>query len=413
MAQDSRERFLRYVQVHTTSDDQSTTKPSTPQQWDLLRKLFEECKTLGLDDVHMSETGFVYATLPSNLEPSSDGDPCEPFALLAHVDTSPEQPGHGVRPVCHENWDGSPIRFQDDATLVLTPDDSEELADFRGDTIITASGRTLLGADDKAGVAEIMTALATLRRFPELPHGEIRACFTTDEEIGRGTQGIELERLPRYCYTMDGSYPGELETECFNAWRSEIRFRGVGVHPGLAKGKMVNAIAIASRYVADLPEAETPEQADDRDGFYYVFSVSGDCENALVQLITRDFERDTNQRRNAFLQSLARRYEERYPRLMVTVESREQYRNMRDILAGHPRVTERAQRAIEDAGLTVRRKAIRGGTDGSLLSQLGHPTPNVFAGGMLFHSRKEWIAASSLAKAAETIVHLARRWTES
>ncbi|MGE3164303.1 MAG: peptidase T [Planctomycetota bacterium] len=408
LADDSKERFLRYVQVHTTSNDSSKTKPSTAVQWDLLRLLADECRALGLHDVHLGETGFVYATLPA-----TPGIACAPFGLLAHVDTSPEQPGDGVRPVCHENWDGAPIRFPDDPDLVLTPTDSEELSDFRGDTIITASGRTLLGADDKAGVAEIMAALATLQRFPELLHGEIRACFTTDEEIGRGTQGIELARLPRYCYTLDGSYPGELETECFNAWRAEIRFQGVGVHPGLAKDKLVNAIASAARYVAELPEAETPERTAGRDGFYYVFAVQGDCENALVQLIVRDFEREENLRRNAFLHELARRYEERYPRLSVVVECREQYRNMRDILASHPRVTELAHRAIEDAGLVVRRKAIRGGTDGSLLSQLGHPTPNIFAGGLLFHSRKEWIAASSLAKAAETIVHLARRWTEA
>lgn len=408
LAENALERFLRYVQIHTTSDETSETNPSTEGQWDLLRLLAEECQALGLADVHLGDTGYVYATLPP-----SEGVQCEPFGLLAHVDTSPEQPGKDVKPVCHENWDGSPIAFADDSDLTLAPADCEELGHFVGDTIITASGKTLLGADNKAGVAEIMAALAAFSQFPDLPHGEVRVCFTTDEEIGRGTRGMDLERLPRYCYTLDGAYPGELETECFNAWRADIAFHGVGVHPGFAKDKLVNAITIASRFVADLPEDESPERTDDRDGFYYVFSVGGDCENAQVQLITRDFERQENERRNHFLEELAKKYESRYPGLAIDLEIQEQYRNMRDILAEHPHVAQLAQQAIEDTGLEVIRKAIRGGTDGSLLTQLGHPTPNIFTGGLMFHSRREWIAASSLQKAAETVVHLARRWTES
>lgn len=407
MEADARARLLRYVQVYTTSDETSDTDPSTARQLDLLRLLADECRELGLSDVALADTGYVYATLPSQ-----QGVAAPAIGLLAHVDTSPEQPGENVRPVCHENWDGAPIEFADDPQLQLTPADCEELADFKGDTIITASGKTLLGADNKAGVAEIMAAMATMQRYPELPHAEVRVCFTSDEEIGRGTQGIDLGRLPTYCYTIDGGYPGELEAECFNAWRADITFHGVGVHAGYAKDKLVNAVMIASRFLADIPEADCAENSSDRQGFYYVFSVQGDTEKAEVQLILRDFERHGNEERCRFLADLCRAYEERYPRAKIELETHEQYRNMRDILAEHPRVVDIAHQAIEDAGVDVLRRAIRGGTDGSLLSQVGHPTPNIFTGGMLFHSRKEWIASSSLRKATETIVHLARRWAE-
>lgn len=405
MAREAKERFLRYVTVYTTSDENSESDPSTPRQMDLLRMLAQECEELGLADVALSDLGYVYATLPG--QPNSSD---RAFGLLAHVDTSPEQPGDNVKPVCHEDWDGSPIRFADDPELRLGLEESPELEAFIGDTIITASGLTLLGADNKAGVAEIMAAMATLVRFPELPHGEIRVCFTSDEEIGRGTQGLDLSRLPKYCYTIDGSYPGELESECFNAWRGDIVFHGVGVHPGFAKDKLVNAATIAARYIAALPEEETPERTDGLDGFYYVFHLEAGCERAEVHLIMRDFERDKNLQRCRFLEELKEKFEAQHPGLSIELELHEQYRNMRDILAEHPHVVDLAAKAIEDTGLPVVRKSIRGGTDGSLLTQLGHPTPNIYTGGMLFHSRREWIAARSLAQATETITHLARHW---
>ncbi|MCA8959042.1 MAG: peptidase T [Planctomycetes bacterium] len=404
----ARERFLRYVEIHTTSDETSKTHPSTARQWDLLRLLADECRELGLIDVHLGMTGYVYATLPA-----SDGVSAEPFGLVAHVDTSPEQPGKGVTPRCHENWDGSPIHFPEDPALTLTVEDSPELAHFVGDTIITASGRTLLGADDKAGVAEIMAAVATLVEFPDLRHGEIRVCFTSDEEIGRGTEGIELDRLPKYCYTMDGGFQGELETECFDAWRADLTFHGVGVHPGTAKGVMVHAGHLMARYLAELPENETPERTDGRDGFFYLVELEGTVDQARASLILRDFEAEKNAERRERLQRLADAYRDRHPRLRIELEFREQYRNMRDILAACPEVVERAHLAIADTGLEVLRHPIRGGTDGSVLSQLGHPTPNIFAGGLMFHSKREWIAESALARATETILHLARRWAES
>ncbi len=407
LLEDVRARFLRYVAIHTTSDEKSPASPSTERQWDLLRLLADECRALGLAAVTLGEKGYVYATLPA-----SPGVASPAIGLLAHVDTSPEQPGEWVKPIRHQAWDGSPIRFPDDPALLLTTADSAELADFAGDTIITASGHTLLGADDKAGVAEIMTALAMLRRFPELRHCELRACFTSDEEIGRGTRGLDLERLPRYCYTMDGSYPGELEDECFDAWRVGLAFTGVGVHPGFAKGKMVNAAHACARFLAELPADESPERTDGRAGFYHLYSFSGDCERADAAVIVRDFDESENRRRIARIEALGREFERRYPRLGIALDIRHQYQNMREVLAQHPQVVELARLAIEDTGLAVLRRSIRGGTDGSQLSRLGHPTPNIFAGGMLFHSRKEWIAESSLARAAETIVHLARRWSE-
>lgn len=405
LADDVLDRFLRYVQVHTTSDERSKSIPSTPGQRDLLRLLAREAHECGLDVRLEEERGFCLATLRAR-----ERRDAEPFALYAHVDTSPEQPGDEVRPVCHLGWDGSPIRFDDDPALELSAADSPELADLVGGTIITGSGRTLLGADDKAGVAEILAALAALARS-DLPHGEIVACFTTDEEIGRGTEGLDLSLLPRYGYTMDGGRPGELEDECFDAWRIDIAVTGVGVHPGTAKGRMVHAGMLLARLLAALPEAETPERTEGREGFYYLSESHGTVEHARAAVIVRDFEAAANQARIARVREIARDLARGHPGSRIEVESREQYRNMRDILREHPLVVERAEAAIRDAGVTPIRQPIRGGTDGSLLTQAGHPTPNIFAGGMLAHSRKEWIAHESLCRAAETIIHLAKRWS--
>jgi len=400
-------RFLRYVQVHTTSDDESTTIPSTRRQFDLLRMLADELRELGLDEVELTDNGFVYATLPARTGGQAPG-----FGLLAHVDTSPDQPGDGVKPVRHENWDGSPITFADDPELTLSVDDSEELRDCIGETIITASGRTLLGADDKAGVAEIMTAVAVWSKFPELPHGEVRICFTGDEEIGRGTEGLDFDRLPKFCYTVDGGPPGELEDECFDAWRARVHIKGIGVHPGFAKDKMINAARLASQYVAELPVDESPERTEGREGFFHITHLKGDCENAEIDMIIRDFEESRNRQRIELLETLKARFEARHPGCVITIDTQHQYHNMGEILRQNPEVLDKAERAIVDAGLTVNRKSIRGGTDGSALCQKGHPTPNLFAGGILFHSRREWIAESALTKAVETILHLARYWAQ-
>jgi tripeptide aminopeptidase len=397
-------RFIRYAEVHTTSNPNSEAKPSSREQHDLLKLLSAELLELGLDDVRHDQNGFVYATLmPSG---GSAASLSSAFGLMAHVDTSPDQDGSGVKPLLRPDYDGSDLTFPDDPLLKLSPLDCPELRDFIGDTLITASGKTLLGADDKAGVAEIMTAMATFKRFPELKHGRIEVCFTSDEEVGRGVEGIDQSRLPPYLYTMDGGYPGELESECFDAIGVKLDFQGIGVHPGYAIGKMVNAILAAADFVALLPKNERPETTKARDGFFHVTSIEGTNELATVRLILRDYEHQNNLKRLEAVKAFAAKVAHEYPGLKVGVTDTHQYENMKTVLEQHPQVVERAKSAIEASGLKVIRKAIRGGTDGSRLCAMGYPTPNIFAGGMLFHSRREWIAVSALAKAVETILHL-------
>lgn len=394
-------RFVRYAGISTASDPASSHKPTTERQHDLLRLLAAELKELGLQNITHAQNGFVYATLAG-----SKG--YEPFGLMAHVDTSPDQSGDGVKPLLREKYDGNALSFPDDPDLTLSPEDSPQLLDFIGDTIITASGLTLLGADDKAGVAEIMTALAVFKQFPELPHGEIEVCFTSDEEVGHGVDGIDTSRLPKHIYTMDGGYPGELQTECFDAYGVTIKIRGRGVHPGYAYGKMINAILIANSFIGALPEDERPETTRDRAGFFHISEVVGNNESAEIRMIVRDFENSKNLRRLDYLRELAGRLEQENPGATIELSTTHQYENMHITLAKHPEITERAVRAIEDTGLAVRRHPIRGGTDGSRLTAMGFPSPNIFAGGMMFHSRREWIALSALTQAVETIVHLAR-----
>jgi tripeptide aminopeptidase len=398
-------RVIRYAKIHTTSDPNSNSKPSSNIQHDLLKLLAAELNELGLHDVRHDQNGFVYATLlPAN---DTKAPLSKSFGLMAHVDTSPDQDGCDVKPILRANYDGAELSFPDDSQLTLSPKDSPELLHFLGDTIITASGKTLLGADDKAGVAEIMTAVAALRRFPKLTHGRTEICFTSDEEVGRGVEGIDLSRLPPYLYTMDGGYPGTLETECFDAIGVKVEFQGIGVHPGYAYGKMVNAILAAASFTELLPKAERPETTKDRAGFFHLTSIEGTNEFATARLILRDYDHQKNAKRLDLVQEMANEVERGYPGLKIAVTHTKQYENMGEVLARNPEVAERAKRAIEASGLKVKEKAIRGGTDGSRLCAMGYPTPNIFAGGMLFHSRREWIAVSALTKAVETILNLA------
>ncbi len=406
ITKDVLERFLRYVQIHTTSDPDSLTTPSTPQQLTLVKLLEDELTALGLSETHLDSKGFLYAKLPGNTK----GDE---FGLMAHVDTSPDQPGDGVKPRVIKAWNGETIRFPDDPELTLNTQVSPELNHFIGDDIIVASGKTLLGADDKAGVAEIMSALATFKKFPELPHGDIRVCFTHDEEIGKGVNDIDTSRLPKFCYTMDGGLAGELEDECFDAVGIEVKVKGFGVHPGYAKDKLINAGAIAARLFSLLSEIETPEHTSGREGFLHLTNISGDHENAVLRLIARDFLAAENTRRINHLKQLADATRAKYPGVEIQVTTTQQYRNMHEKIRKHPEVVQRAERAIESTGLKVIRRPIRGGTDGSRLTEMGIPTPNIFAGGLMFHSRTEWIPLGGLQKATETIVYLANNWTSS
>jgi len=401
------ERFLRYVVIDTTADEESSSCPSTKGQMELARLLEKELKELGLSQVECDSCGYVYGTLTA-----SRGVKSPPITFCAHMDTSPSEPGKDVRPLLHKNYNGGEITFPDDPGLKITLHDSPDLESYKGDTIITASGKTLLGADDKAGIAEIMTALACLSKDKEAKHPELRVVFTPDEEIGRGTGKIDIERLGKYGYTMDGSRAGEIEDECFDAWKTEFVFTGANVHPGFAKGKMLNAAEIAARFISQVPEQETPAHTEKREGFFHLTGFSGEENRARFAFILRDFEEEENRGRIAYLEQLKEAFEVRYPGLGIEMTVTHQYQNMLRILEQHPRVTELAVKAVKNTGLTPLKAAIRGGTDGARLCYKGVPTPNIFAGGHLFHSKKEWIALGAMVKAVETIRELSRLWAE-
>ncbi|MBP7462520.1 MAG: peptidase T [Candidatus Delongbacteria bacterium] len=401
-------RFLRYVAIHTTSDEDSTTHPSTACQFDLGRLLVEELKGMGVSGAEMDEYGYVYAVLPAT--PGYDSTDPDSLGFCAHLDTSPAVSGKNVKPVIHPHYQGEVITYPADPGLKLDPEDCPALRQFIGEDIITSSGDTLLGADDKAGIAEIMSALAAMVRFPELRHPEIRICFTPDEEIGQGTAKIQISRMGKVSYTLDGGIIGELENECFDAYGAKIRFKGLNVHPGEAKNKMINAGAIAARYLAAMPEWQTPEHTELREGFFHLTRMHGDENQAELQFIIRDFIHAENLKRIELLHSLKDYFMHRYPGLEIDVETREQYRNMNEVLCRHPETVDMAKKAIENAGLRVIQKAIRGGTDGARLSFMGIPTPNLFAGGLLFHSLKEWIPVMALEKAAEVILGVSELW---
>jgi tripeptide aminopeptidase len=391
--------------VNTRSDPGSGTHPSSKGQWVLARLLAGELSALGLEGVTTDEGCFVYARLPA-----SSGAGGTAVCLCAHLDTSPSEPGEGVTPVLHENYGGGPIRFSDDPDLVLTPEQSPELRNCTGHTVITASGRTLLGADDKAGIAEIMAALSAFSRFERLPHPELRIVFTPDEEIGQGTLGIDMERLAPVGYTVDGGDLGVIEEECFTAQEARILFTGRNVHPGHAKDRMINAGAAAARFAAFLPEHDTPEHTEAREGFSHLTSLEGSENEARLTFILRDFDGENNRRRIGMLEALAGLFQRRHPGLSVRVAVREQYRNMKEALVSHPEVVSRAEQAVEDAGLRPLKRPIRGGTDGARLSFMGMPCPNLFSGAMLPHSRTEWVSEHVMQKAAETIVRLCGLW---
>ena len=402
---EARERFVRYARIDTRSDENSGKHPSSEGQWDLARLLKGELEALGLKEVLLDENCYLYATLSS-----SEGISAPTITFCSHIDTSPSESGNNVEPQIHEHYNGGVLRFPKAPKLELSPEDSPELNDFVGHTIITASGDTLLGADNKAGIAEIMAALAALQCFKDLPHPELRIVFTPDEEIGEGSELIDMTKLGQYGYTIDGSEMGELEDECFDAFRANLTFKGINVHPGYAKNRMVNAAAIAARFTAALPEHESPEHTEKREGFFHLTKIQGDENLAQLSFILRDFDRQRNLRRIELLQQLIRHFEWQYQGLKVELELKDQYQNMREVLQNYPEVTQKAEQAIEMAGLPLIRRAIRGGTDGARLCFKGMPCPNIFTGGMLFHSRKEWIPEIALQKAAETIVQLCTLW---
>jgi tripeptide aminopeptidase len=408
LADDVLDRFLRYVRVDTQSSFESTTYPSTPGQLDLQRVLLAELLDLGLADAELTEHGYVLATVPG----SAAGSPV--VGLVAHVDVSPEAPGSGVTPLVHREYPGGPIELPGDGAVVLDPAELPALAARVGHDLVTSDGTTLLGADDKAGVAEIMAAVAYLARHPDPPHATMRVAFTVDEEIGKGTEHLELDRLGAdLAYTFDGSGLGELELETFSAYEVTVTIRGVGVHPGSAKGKLVNAVKLGADLVASLPrDSLSPETTEDRQGFLHPTRISGGVSESTVTFLVRDHDDGLLEEHLALLRRLVDELAANEPRAMFSIGVEEQYRNMRRFLEEHPRVVAAAEEAIRRAGVEVERTIIRGGTDGARLSERGLPTPNVFTGGQAYHSLHEWASVQDMAAAAATAVELARVWAE-
>jgi len=404
------DRFLRYVRYDTQSDESSSTYPSTAKQLVLLRDLATELRELGLGDASVDQHGYVMATIPATSRKPSV--PC--IGFIAHVDTSPEMPGRDVKPIVHTNYDGSDLVLPDDPNAVLRLADNPALAEQVGHDIVTASGTTLLGADNKAGVAEIMTAAAYLVAHPDIPHGRIRIGFTPDEEIGRGTKHFDVKAFDAVCaYTMDGGSRGELEVESFSADAMTVTFHGFNTHPGYARGRMVNAIRVAANFIDRLPRNElSPETTAGYEGFVHPYVMQASVERTSVKLIIRDFKTPELKTKEQLVERLAREACAAFDGSRVDVVVEEQYRNMREVLDQQPHIAEYAREAIRRVGLQPRSRLIRGGTDGSRLSFMGLPTPNMFAGEQNFHSRLEWVSVHDMQKAVEVIVELCRVWEE-
>ena len=403
------ERLDRYVRIYTTSDPHNEKElPSTPGQWDLLKLLERECRDLGIPVVLFNDNGYLIARVPSNL-PSGGDVPA--IGFMAHVDTAAEVTGKNVKPRIHENYSGDDITLENG--IVLSPAEFPELLKHVGDTIVTADGTTLLGADDKAGIAEILTAVEWLLAHPEVAHGEIELIFTPDEETGRGLTDFPLETLrSEYCYTVDGGEEGVCEVECFNAFRVRLAFRGRVIHLGSARGKLVNAVTMLSAFISMLPGNESPEATDGRYGYYCPLECSGNLEKAELDIYLRDFDLDQIHRRIEALKALGAAVEKIYTGGSVEVVAEQQYLNMIEHINKNPRGLALLEEAVRRAGMEPVREIIRGGTDGSKLSQMGIPTPNIFTGGYNFHSRHEWASLKGMTTAAETVIHLCALWAE-
>ncbi len=404
------QRFLRYVTVDTRSDERSTSTPSTPGQLVLLRQLADELLALGLRDASLDPLGYVMATIPA----TAGREAAPVIGFIAHVDTSPEMPGHDVRPIVHRAYDGRDLRLPDDPALVLRAADDAALRAQIGHDIVTASGLTLLGADDKAGVAAIVAAAEYLLGHPDIPHGDVRIAFTTDEEIGRGADHFDVARFGAVCaYTLDGGGVGELEYESFSADAVTVTFSGFNTHPGYAKGRMINAIRVAADFIQRLPrEAMSPETTDGYEGYLHPYQMQAGVDRTSVNVLVRDFETAALAVKAALVEEAARAAAAAFPGAAFALAVESSYRNMREALEQHPDVIEHARDAIRRAGLEPIEKPIRGGTDGSRLSFMGLPTPNLFAGEHNFHSRLEWVSAQDMDKAVEVIVRLCERWSE-
>jgi tripeptide aminopeptidase len=403
------ERFLKYVKYDTQSDEESTTFPSDPKQLELSKDLVEELKEIGLTNAAMDEYGYVMATLPSNTDKE-----VTPIAFIAHVDTSPAVSGKDVNPTIHKNYQGGDLVLPNDPNYKISPSANPEMNDMIGYDIITTDGTTLLGADDKAGIAEIMDALNYLATHPEIKHGDVKVCFTPDEEVGRGTEKFDVAKLgAKYAYTIDGSTRGEVETETFSADAVVIKFKGINVHPGYAKNKMVNSLKVASHFMELLPkDTLSPETTEGREGYVHCTSINGNEEATICKFIIRDFLTSKLKEFEATLEELVKKAVVAYPGATYEFEVIEQYRNMKEMLDQHPQVEEYALEALKRLNIPPLQAAIRGGTDGSRLSYMGLPTPNLFAGGHNFHAITEYIAIQDMYEAVKMIATIAQVWEE-
>ncbi len=403
------ERFMRYVQIDTQSDPISNTHPTTEKQKELSKLLVGELKQIGIEDAHMDEWGYVYATISSN------SDKQVPIiCFCSHVDTAPDTSGAGVKPILHKNYRGEDIVLPDDENIVLRKSDFSYLDKLTGHDLITASGTTLLGADDKAGVAIIVDAANYLVQHPEIKHGTIKILFTPDEEVGKGTDKVDIKKLGAdFAYTLDGGERGSLEDETFSADAVQINIHGVITHPGYGKGKLVNALKIAGEILAQLPKSElSPETTDGKEGFIHPTRVEGIAEKCMIDFLIRDFVTNGLTTKEALLKNIVELVVKKYPGASFDFKVTEQYRNMKEVLDQYSQVVQYAKEAINRSGLDVVMESIRGGTDGSRLSFMGLPCPNLFTGMHAIHSKKEFISVQDMNKAVETIVHLVRIWEE-
>ena len=401
-------RFVKYVTIDTESDPNNPKFPSTEKQWDLARVLEKELNDIGMEDVELDDNCYLMATLPSNIDYE-----VPTIGFVAHIDTSPDFTGANVKPQIHENYNGEDIVLNEEQNIVLSPSYFEDLLQYKGQTIITTDGTTLLGADDKAGVTEIVSAMEYLIQHPEIKHGKIRICFTPDEEVGKGAHKFDVEKFgAQWAYTMDGSQIGELEYENFNAAGAVVTINGKIVHPGYAKGKMVNSITIASEFINSLPANEVPEKTSGYEGFFHLHTMEGKVEQTILKYIIRDHDMTLFNKRKEVMLETAEKINKQLGKEAISVEIKDQYFNMKEKVEPVMYIVDIAEEVMKDMGITPLIKPIRGGTDGSQLSYMGLPCPNIFAGGHNFHGRYEYVPVESIIKATEVIVGIAQKVTE-
>lgn len=401
------DRFISYVTIDTESDPNSQTTPSTEKQWNLANKLVEELKTIGLEDVTIDDKAYIMATLPSNVDHE-----VPVIGFVSHFDTSPDFSGANVKPQIVANYDGKDIILNAEKNIILSPNYFKDLLQYKGQTIITTDGTTLLGADDKAGITEIVSAMEYLVQHPEIKHGKIRIGFTPDEEIGRGAHHFDVEKFgAQWAYTMDGSQIGELEYENFNAAGAKITFKGKSVHPGYAKGKMINSMLIANDFINELPKGETPQETKGYEGFFHVHHLTGSIEETVLELIIRDHNKIKFEKRKDLIGKIAKKINKKYAKQfgedIVTAQIKDQYYNMKEKVLPVKHIVDIAEKAMRELSIKPIIKPIRGGTDGSQLSFMGLPCPNIFAGGHNFHGKYEYVPAESIQKATDVIVKIA------